>query len=109
MLTVLTRIINYGLKSFWRNGLLSTATVAIMVLALMVFGSLIIFRVVTHEAVTSIKDKIDISVYFKSSVPEDEILAVKRSLESLAEVRSVDYISSDEALLIFRERHKEDS
>ena len=50
MLTVISRIIHYGFKNFWRNGWLSTVTVAIMVLALLVFGGLIIFRTVAREA-----------------------------------------------------------
>jgi len=108
MFTLLSRIVNYGLKNFWRNGLLSTATVAIMTLALLTIGSLSIFTVIKNEALVFIKDKIDISVYFKSTTPEDEILNVKRSLESLTEVKSVIYISSGEALEIFREKHIDD-
>ncbi|MEK7479609.1 MAG: permease-like cell division protein FtsX, partial [Patescibacteria group bacterium] len=50
----------------------------------------------------------DISVYFKSNVPEDSILSVKRSLESLEEVREAVYVSREDALTEFKERHKED-
>jgi len=79
-----------------------------MVLALFVFLSLIIFNVLTANALDILKDKIDISVYFQGDVPEDEILKIKRSLESLAEVKAVEYISRDRALDLFQERHKED-
>ena len=34
MATTLLRILKYGFQSFWRNGWLSTATVLVMVLAL---------------------------------------------------------------------------
>jgi len=108
MLTILSRIIHYGVQNFRRNGLLSAATVAIMVLALLVFHGLIIFRFVSASAVASIQDKIDISVYFYTTTSEDDILNVKQSLESLSEVSGVDYISRDRALEIFRERHRDD-
>lgn len=108
MFTIVFRIIQFGLKGFRRNGWLSTATVAITVLALMVFAGLILFSVVTKQAVLSIQDKIDISVYFKTSTPEDRILGLKQSLEDLREVRNVDYVSSDKALEIFKGTHKSD-
>ncbi|MEY4731406.1 MAG: hypothetical protein RL681_352 [Candidatus Parcubacteria bacterium] len=108
MFTVFSRILNYGFVNFWRNGWPSAATVAIMVLALLVFFWLIVFNVTTEQAVMSIQDKIDISVYFKTDTPEDEILNIKQSIETLSEVKSVEYISSDRALQRFREDHADD-
>jgi len=108
MLTTLFRIIKYGFLGFWRNGWLSTATLSIIVLALLVFEGLIISNVLTKTALTSLQEKIDISVYFKINTPEDDILKIKKSLESLAEVKGVEYISRDRALEIFKERHKDE-
>lgn len=108
MITTLFRIIKYGVQSFIRNGWLSTATVAVMVLALFVFQVLILFGVVTKTAVLALQDKIDISVYFKISAPEDDILKTKRSLENLSEVKKVEYISREQALSDFGSKHKED-
>lgn len=102
------RIVKYGVSSFIRNGWLSASTVSIMVLALIVFEGLIVFNVVAKGAVESIQDKIDVSVYFKTNVTEDSILNIKRSLEGLSEVKSVQYVSRDEALVSFREEHKND-
>jgi cell division transport system permease protein len=108
MITVISRIFHFGFKNFWRNGWLSTATVAIMTLALLVFASLILFGVVTDRAAASIQDKIDISVYFNTNTPEDQILNIKGSLEGLSEVRNVQYISRDQALAIFKQTHAND-
>lgn len=109
MSTVISRIIQYGLKNFVRNGWLSTAMVAIMVLALSVSLGLILFNVITDRGVASIQDKIDISVYFKTNTPEDEILNIKHSLETLSEVKGVEYVSKDQALEILNERLNEPS
>lgn len=79
-----------------------------MVLSLMVFNGLLLFNVVADTAAASIQDKIDISVYFKTNAPEDEVLNVKRSLESLSEVKIVEYVSRDKALQIFKDAHKDD-
>ena len=109
MLTTLFRIIKYGFLAFRRNGWLSTATLSIIVLALLVFEGLMIFNVLTKTAVNSLKDKIDISIYFKIDAPEDDILNIQKSLGTLTEVKSVDYISRDRALEIFKEKHKDDA
>ncbi|MFA6135768.1 MAG: permease-like cell division protein FtsX [Candidatus Paceibacterota bacterium] len=108
MITTLTRIIKYGLQNFARNAWLSTATIAVMVLTLMVFGGLIIWNVATNTIIDSVQDKIDISVYFKNDSPEDEMLRIKSTLETLPEVKVIEYVSKDEALAIFKDKHKDD-
>lgn len=108
MVTTLYRIIKYGIKNFWRQRLVSLATLTVMLLALLVFQGLLIFNAITGQLLTSIQDKIDISVYFKTNAPEDEILRIKRSLEGLAEVKAVSYVSREEALEIFKKRHEGD-
>lgn len=105
-MVTLSRIIKYGWQAFLRNGWLSLSTVSIMVLAALVFEGLILFNVMGRTALTSIQEKIDISVYFKSTVDEDTILNMKRSLEGLTEVKSVEYISREQALEKFRARHE---
>lgn len=107
MLTTLFRITKYGMQNFTRNAWLSTATIAIMVLTLILFSGLIILNVITTTIITSIQDKIDISVYFKSDSPEDEMLRIKSTLETLPEVKVIEYISKNKALEIFQERHKD--
>jgi len=93
MFVTLSRVIKYGFQSFLRNGWLSTATIAVMFLALFVMQSLIIFNVVAKTAIATVQNKIDISVYFKNNIAEDEILKLKKSLEGLSEVKQVEYVS----------------
>ncbi|OIO49003.1 MAG: hypothetical protein AUJ39_01790 [Parcubacteria group bacterium CG1_02_42_13] len=109
MVTTIYRIFKHGFQNFWRQRLISVATLTVMLLALIVFSSLIIFNVVATSALDSIQEKIDISVYFKTNALEDEVLRIKRSLEELEEVKSVEYISRDKALEMFKERHLEDA
>jgi cell division protein FtsX len=85
---VLARIIRFGFQNFWRYGFASLATVAVLVVALSLFLTLILFRVTTDAAVTSIQDKIDISVYFKSAAPEDQMIAIREAVSSLRRCRT---------------------
>jgi cell division transport system permease protein len=108
MFTIISRIFHFGFKNFWRNGWLSTATIAIMTLASVGFLGLIIFGVAAHAAASAIQNKIDVSVYFKTNTSEDEILNIQQSLEGLSQVASVNYISQDQALATFQQDHASD-
>jgi cell division transport system permease protein len=108
MLTTFTRIIKYGVQNFTRNAWLSAATVLIMVLSLLAFAGLNMFNIATSAVIESVQDKIDISVFFKNSTPEDDILRIKSTIESLPEVKTVGYVSKDQAMETFKEKHKDD-
>lgn len=108
MFTTLSRLIRYGTQTFWRQRLLSIATMVVILLALLVFEGLIISGVIANTAINSIQDKIDISIYFTTNASEDEMLRIKSNLEGMTEVKAVEYISRDKALELFRERHKDD-
>ncbi len=108
MFTILSRIFHFGMKNFRRNGWLSTATVAIMTLALLVFLGVILFGVTTSRAAASIQDKIDISVFFNTNASEDQILNIQQSLQALPQVASAAYTSRDQALQNFKAAHAND-
>ena len=107
MMEAFKRIIKWGLKNFWRNGWLSTATISIMVLTLLVITVLMMLNVISNAVLLNLEDKIDISVYFKLQTPEENILEAKTQLEKLVEVESIEYISQNEALIRFKEKHKD--
>jgi len=79
-----------------------------MILALVVLQGIILFNVFADSAVEEVKDKVDISVYFKSNVSEDNILNIKKTIEEFSEVKEVEYVSRDDALEKFKEKHKDD-
>src|SRR3989344_1143010 len=108
MLVTLSRIIKYGWQAFLRSAWLSISTISVMFLATVVFGGLILFNVVAKGAIASLQEKIDISVYFKSNASEDSVLNIKRSIEGLEEVKSVEYVSREEALADFKVQHADE-
>ncbi len=108
MATLLSRIMRYGWQNFSRGGWLSAATLTAIVLALLVFQSLIVFTVITKTSLGILRDKIDISVYFKTATPEPEILKIKDALEKMPETERVEYVSRDRALATFQDAHKDD-
>ncbi|MFN7088672.1 MAG: cell division protein FtsX [Candidatus Paceibacteria bacterium] len=107
MFTALSRILKSGFQTFSRNAWLSAATIGIMIMTLFVFSSLVLFNFLTKEVVALIQEKIDVSLYFEPTIDEAEILKARDLIEQLPEVAKVEYISREEALLRFRERHKD--
>lgn len=108
MFTNIYRLIKYSFQSFLRQPLLSAATMVVILLVLLVFQGIFIFGALGDAALTSIREKIDISVFFTANTPEDEILSLKEEIEGLEDVAQVNYISKEEALESFKERHKSD-
>ncbi len=108
MATTIYRIIKNALSHLVRQRLLFGATLVVMVMTLFAFGSLIVGNHVLTSALDSIQNKIDISVYFKTTTPEDQILAMQQTLEQMSEVKNVQYISKDQALQNFEQQHAND-
>lgn len=104
----LFRVIRTGLINFWRNIWLSTAATLVMVITLTILTLTFLVYSLTNITVHNIQQKVDISVYFKNQVSNDQIMAVKNEIQNLQNVESINYISADQALQIFKERHAND-
>jgi cell division transport system permease protein len=79
-----------------------------MMVTLVVIGFVIFSGAILDSSLTELRNKVDINVTFVSTAQEEDILNVKHSLESLAEVSVVSYISREDVLTDFKERHAND-
>lgn len=102
------RILRTGFINFWRNGYVSLASVLIMVVTLFVIAAIILTSALLNSSLTAIKDKVDVNVYFVTDADENDVLTLKKSLEALPEVATVEYISREQALENFKTRHQDD-
>jgi len=102
MFLIIGRTIRASFINFWRNGWLSVAAVSVLVLALFVVGSVFMVGLVANDVLQNVEKKVSISVYFKTDISEEKILENKRDLENIKEISSVEYISKDKALEIFK-------
>lgn len=103
------RVFKMSFLSFWRNRLLSLATTVIIVLALFIISVFSLTIIVANKAAATLKEKVDLTVYLKDSDSEDQVAALRDIIESRPEVKSVDFISKDEALAIWRKNHADNS
>lgn len=102
------RVFRSGLQNFFRNGFISLSSVLVMSITLFIMLSMILLGGFLKYSLDSVKEKVDINVYFLTSASEDDVLSIKKSLELLPEVSSVEYVSREQALSDFKERHKDD-
>lgn len=79
-----------------------------MVITLFVITSLIFVQTALTTSLNDIKEKVDVTAYFVSDADTDTIMNIKQALEKLPEVREVTYISQEQALADFRDKHADD-
>ncbi|MBI2552777.1 FtsX-like permease family protein [Candidatus Uhrbacteria bacterium] len=102
------RVVRLSLQQFHRNLWLSIATITLLILSLLTVNLVVALGAVSQAAVTVVQDKIDVSVYFKPEVSNEEVEQVRNTLLKRSEVKEVAYIPKEGALARFKERHKDD-
>lgn len=108
MINYLRKIFKSGWEGFMRQGFLTFATALVIFIAVVLGTGLFFFQGGVSYLTQQIKDKIDISVSFKSDVPRDTILGIREDLTKLDQVKKVDYISPEDAYNTFVESHEGD-
>ena len=107
MLTTFKKIIKFSFEQLSRNKGIFFMSTFIIIIATSLIAGLFVFRGLTDSFVESLKEKVDISVYFSLDASEEEIMKVKEELTKIPEVKGVQYISREEALNRFKENHKD--
>lgn len=99
------RMCRYGVNNFSRNAWLTVAATAVMTITLLIVFSTLAARSTLASSVDTIRKNVDMSVYIKTDTSEEDVATIKKGLENLSTVESVQYISPEEA----RERYARQS
>lgn len=102
------KILDIAWTNLKRNSYLSLGASGTLALTLILFLGLLSVQFLSGQIVNSLKDKIDVSAYFKTDATESQILEVKQALENFKLVSSVTYTSREQALTDFKNRHIDD-
>lgn len=107
MFISLKRVLKFAWQGFLRNRILGFEVMFIMAIAVFLITSLFLFQGLSNFLIKEVEGKVDVSVYFKENVLEEEILNVERDLYKFSnEIESVEYVSREKALENFIEKHK---
>lgn len=80
-----------------------------MFITLSVVTALILSSAVFSATLATIRQKVDINVYFVPTASEEDVLAIQKNLEKTPGVAEVEYVSKEAVLEAFKKRHENDS
>lgn len=104
----LSRIFKSGLTNFIRNAWLSVAAIAVMVITLTIVLFSVIANATFANTIQQITDKIDISVYLKDDATEEATQEIISKIESVENVKEVEYVSKEQAKENFINQNADD-
>jgi cell division transport system permease protein len=99
------RVFKSGLQNFFRNSFVSLSSILVMTVTLFIITFIILLGGFLNYSLDQVKNKVDVNVYFVTTATDTDILSMKKTIEALPEVSSVEYISRDQALANFKEKH----
>lgn len=108
-LTTIQRISKTAMISLWRNRWLSLAATLVMILTLFTVSFFVCLLVMVNSTSNMLREKVDISVYFNDSATNDQVFSLQNTLMGRSDVKSVDYISKDKALEIWRSQNTDNT
>lgn len=100
------RIVKYGTKGFSRNIWLSTAATAVMSITLIILFVTVVASVILTNTAEMMKDKIDITIYFKPNVTSETLGELTETIKKDPNIKSVETSTSEEEYKKFLEENK---
>jgi len=108
MINSLKRIIRSGWLNLKRQSALSVATISIMIMTISLVTLLFLLQGIAQFLTSDLQGRIDVSVYFKEDSQAEDILKLKDELSHNPEVKNIEYVSREDALARFTQKHKDD-
>ncbi len=90
------RVMKYGTKSFGRNIWLSTAATVVMAVTLIILFVTIVASVILTSTAELMKDKIDITIYFKPNTSREVLTDLENRIKEDSNIKSVETATSEE-------------
>ena len=100
------RIVKYGTKGFTRNIWLSTAATAVMSITLIILFVTVVASVILTNTADMMKDKIDITIYFKPNTSEELLGRLTERIKEDPNIKSVETSSSEAEYKKFLDENK---
>ena len=103
MLSFLAFSISRAWQGFWRNAAMSLAATATMTLMLLLLSGFWIIQAGFLASLSYVEDKVGVVADLHDNIKDSDRLDLMARLGAMPEVRSVDYVSKDEALQRYRQ------
>lgn len=97
-------LLKEGAKNVWYNRLMSLASVGVLTACLLLVGFAVLFSINVDSMVGYVEQQNEAVVFVLDSATDEEVAALKSTLENDANLFDVRFVSKDEALQRQRER-----
>lgn len=97
-----------GWQNVTRDSGIAVANIFILMVPILLASTLFMIRDVSAFLVKEIQGMANISIYFNESVSEDDIMKVKDRIKQISGIDQVEYVSKDQAMERFAQRHADD-
>jgi len=94
----MNKILKLSISNIWRNKILSLATIFVISIILFIFNIIISIQAITTQAIDTINEKVDISVYLKESINDTDIEKLQNDIAKIEGVKTVSYTSKEQAI-----------
>jgi len=102
------RILKFAFDDFSRNKGTSVAAIFMLTIIILFVTGLFFFQGLANYLTSQLKNTIDITAYFKAATSEEDILDVKDKILKISpNIKSIEYVSKEQALADFNEKHKD--
>jgi len=96
------RILKNGAVGFTRNFSLAAAAIAVMSITLTVILFSILASATFNNTISQIRAKVNVSIYLKDGISSSDLNNFTNGLKAQKNVKSINYISKDKALAIYK-------
>ena len=104
MITFIAFSLRRALQGFWRNGVMSLAATATMVLMLLLLSGFWVIQTGLTAGLEFVEQKVQVVAELKEPVAKILVDDLTARVAAMPEVASVEYVSKDVAIARFRER-----
>lgn len=101
------RIFKTALTNFVRNSWLSATATMVMTITLVIFSVLFLLFGITRYSLRTFRDNIDVSVYFKNGLADQQALKIRDAIAADDRVASVKYLTAENVKEQFMTRNKD--
>ncbi len=103
MLTFVVFSMRRAWQGFWRNALMSLAATLTMVLMLLLLAGFFMLQNVLLASLSFVEQKVQVVAYVENTATQDQVEDLVARVDAMPETASVEFVSRDEALQLFRE------
>ena len=102
-----SRIMKYGAKEFFRNIWLSTASTIVMAITMIILFVTIVASVILTNTAEMMKDKIDITIYFKPNTTDETLAELNGVISADKNIKTVVVSNSEQEYEKFLAENKD--